>query len=209
MVTTIYGFIYAFMQGNAYELESYMTLWGVWACTLYFILIHSVSKGETHTFTWKLTYLLGEMGFCFEFLIVPFFWLVLYPFLYGKEDWNFFVFNVFCHFVTGMCIFVEFYHTPFQFPTSHRIILIIIGVVYTLNNFLWTELNGHPVYPVITWKSLWTVFYLILSFVIALIGFEFGRWHYKKKKIAMKGTEPLRGDDEENQGTTKHPNDLD
>lgn len=200
LATTIYGIVFSAYNDlyHVIRLESYMTLWGVWICTAYFVFIHEASKKDKNSKLWKLVYILGELGFAFEFLIVPFFWGILFPYIFGKETWAFFIFNCLSHGVTGICIFVEYYITPFKFPSSHRIILIIVGVVYLINNFLWTKISGEYVYIVITWESWWTLFFVVVSFVLALVGFEVGRWHYPKKKLHMEKTERLTDSSEYN-----------
>jgi len=185
LASTIWAFIEGIRQNNVVTLCAYLTIWGVWMCTLYFILIHFVKHAPHHSWSWRITYVIGEMAFCMEFLIAPFFWFILYPIFAANMKFYMFVFNVFVHLICAIFIWGEVIMNHMKFPHSHRIILIIIAVVYVINNYIWSMwILDAPVYPPIDWVSAKSYGFLTLAFVIAFAGFEVGRYQAKNKQIA-------------------------
>src|SRR4051812_19510799 len=63
-VATVWSAIYAIELMELYLLFAYMTIWGVWACNAYFILLFFSVDAPNDSKLWKVTYMVGEIAAC-------------------------------------------------------------------------------------------------------------------------------------------------
>lgn len=166
------------LDNQVYLVISYLTDIGVFSCNAYFILVHLAQKAPDDSKIWKFCFAIGEIAASFEFLIAPFYWAFLF-----SPDGNTFMFmlkDLCVHFGCTVTIWVEMLQNGISFPPRHRIIIITAGVLYMIDNCLWSLFNA-PVYDVITWRNGSSFVYLGIAIVLAFLGFEFGRLQYRRK----------------------------
>ena len=176
-------------------LIAYMTHWGCFFCTLYFICINivlikiNIQNNESRFFSifWKFTHLLFEIASVLEFTIFIFFWLIIFPLTYHYSFNNFHALfiNISLHLFTPMCIFTEAGFNFIKYYQRHLWIILIIEFLYGVNNCAWT-LEKQQIYPLVTWKNLVSYLVIAFGFGLTVMGFFFGiKLHKLKEKYAV------------------------
>jgi len=172
----------------------YMTIWGLTITAIYFTLATycQASYGDylgksTNAVTLsKVTYVLCELAFSLEMVIGIVYWSLLFP--YDKDsahpEW-YWLFDAMLHAMTPIMILTENIFNGVKFYKRHALILTVVMVVYGGVNYAATEIRGIPVYPIMTWTSITTLYYMIMSTVMGYLFFAFGYcWsNHKRGKI--------------------------
>jgi hypothetical protein len=80
---------------------------------------------------------------------------------------------------------------------------VVVLVVYAVVNCIATFARGKPIYPVLTWKSWWTAFWLLMATGLTLLG-VWGTvtlkkcWHrHREAKKSPKVISPRHLDDQD------------
>ena len=156
-------------------------MWGVFCCSAYFVGVLWVKDEDDSGIKWKIVYVLGELTACMEFLICPFFWIVLFPLLYDQMDALMIFWNVMIHLVVSVSIWIEILLNHIQFPDKHKIFLAVLGVSYGMLNWIWTTTQAE-IYPLIDWVSWQSWALCLVAAMIAFAGFQVGKWQYRWKQ---------------------------
>ena len=59
------------------------------------------------------------------------------------------------------------------FPVSHSVFLVPFILSYLLVNFIFTKVEGKPVYPVMNWEGIESLVYIVVASIFSLIFFFF------------------------------------
>lgn len=162
----------------------YMTFWGFYICTAYFILIHFVRHSADHKRLWKVVYFFGEIAVTLEFIICPFFFAFIFSeFLHSAPAWDQILREVCLHLICPVCMWIEMVLSGLRFPMRHLWVVLGVVGVYTVNNLMWTKwILGSPVYTVMTWDSVKTLFYLTIAFTFGVAGYLVANWQARRKE---------------------------
>lgn len=166
------------LDDQPYLVISYLTDISVFTCNAYFILVHFSQNDPDSGKRWKYCFVIGEIAASFEFLVAPFYWAFLFS--PGGHTFMFMLKDLCVHFGCTVAIWVETLQNGISFPSSHRYIVIAAGLLYMVDNLLWSVYNA-PVYDVITWDNGSSYVYLGIAAVLMILGFEVGRLQYRKK----------------------------
>lgn len=142
---------------------------------------------------WKWTCFLYETTLAFEgFIIVPFFWLVLFPILLQKDiDPGPFAYIDHITPFAVMAIDYPFNRIPMtlrHFPLSLGI-LLIYGVV----NMTKTLVTGKPVYDPLTFKDIMSLVWSLVLITLLVIGYLVLSWVTPKKLARVRAIDRANG----------------
>jgi hypothetical protein len=155
LITALLTFFGCLAAGVLIQAMMYLTIWGVFACAIYFVgvlLVHDHEDG----IAWKFVYVIGEMAACMEFVICPFFWIVLFPLFYDDMDAGGIFINFIIHFLIPVTIWIDILLNHIRFPNSHKYFLAALTFIYGVLNYVWTKVEGEPIYPPLI-GSVWKV----------------------------------------------------
>jgi len=192
-------------------LLAYMTDWACVACTLYFVGINICllkidtqdNESRSWRILWKTTHILLEIAASLEFMVFIFFWMVIFPVAYEYVFSSPAVlFVTLClHFFTPTFIWIEVCLSFAKFYKRHIWILLGVGVLFGINNCIWT-LTSFQAYPYIDWKTPLSYGLMLLSVLLTLAGFGVGMYLHQFKvehmieEVHKPLTEPLIVDGE-------------
>lgn len=164
-------------------LFSYLTMWGLIACAAYFGLVNVVKNAPAEHFSWKFTYILGEIIATLEFLICPFFFIFIFPRMIGGQNIEMgeIILQVCVHFLCPLAVWVETLFNHATFSKRRIICPVIFAAVYGVNNVMWTVLGKKPVYPLLDWVTVKSYELCIIAVVLMLIGYCCGNFQYRLK----------------------------
>lgn len=115
---------------------------------------------------WKWYIFFYEMAFTFEAIIVPVFWVILWPEItVGKDT---LISCIMDHSVPMLVLLMDFFINAVPFTGRHFWMMIPIALAYLLVSYLVVKSTGEPVYPFLDWKSTTG---LVAPFVIAFAAF--------------------------------------
>lgn len=170
-------------QGRMFLPLQYLTNWGMTLGLLYFVGVsycYIVYKNDDHASSenpnafWKLVVMLGETSFCMQVLIVPYFWILLYPKMAGTYEGTMFLQTVCSHGGAAALIWIEIMFNKTRFYKRHIFVVLLFGLMYIAINGIYTKMTGRLVYSNLTWKSIATLYYILASLFVVCIGFWIG-----------------------------------
>jgi len=159
-----------------FSLLKFLTIWGFLICYLYSILVVVWQDVSDHSHKWKLTYILGEIGFSLQLMICPFFFTIIFPIMLAELEMGFWrtAQNIVIHAVVPILIWLETLFNGITFPKKHRVVLNWFIVIYLLNNLVWTVCDQKPVYPPVDWITPRSYILKSLATLAVLGGFVLG-----------------------------------
>lgn len=75
------------------------------------------------------------------------------------------------HCVPFGMLFIDFVINAILFNPWHVIITIIVMIIYGIVNMSITLISGQPIYPIMTWKNIETLYYSIGILALTLISY--------------------------------------
>lgn len=128
----------------------------------------------------KTTHMFNFTAMTIEFLIFVFFWTVLFPGLMLDADarakiqeqgvvveWGMFAW----HFFPFTFLLIDSLWNRNLWELGHSWLPVTLLMIYVFGvNCTFTLATGRPIYPVLTWKSWWTAFWLVMGVALSLLG---------------------------------------
>ena len=105
-----------------------------------------------------------------QFLITFFYWFVifdLHSYERSKYDWYR---DVYLHSVPLLLIFIEFWLNKMEIMLKHAKLMCIFTVFYGFINLFFTVLEGKPVYFLLDFKNMNSVYFLVGALITANFG---------------------------------------
>ena len=75
------------------------------------------------------------------------------------------------HYVPLGMLAIDFAINSILFNPWHLIITIIVMVLYGIVNFTATMVSGNPIYPIMTWKDIGTLYYALGILAATILSF--------------------------------------
>ncbi|CAG9318538.1 unnamed protein product [Blepharisma stoltei] len=155
----------------------FLTDWGVLLTTTYF-LISLLSYKYFSIHSWAHLYL--ELVFPIESTIFIVYWTYVYPLREIKVP---LIYNLTVHAACPIFMLIEVYLNKVYFIRKHWIFAIVFVSAYSLLiNMPWTLTHERPLYPLITYKNIWTYLVMVYEFIVLWSSFELLRWLKQKPK---------------------------
>lgn len=174
----------SFMLENIWELGAQVGTWGLLLNTSYIILTFAFNQAGPYNLSWKMTYILGECAAAFGFFVTFFFVYLLPEVLVdhgGELDIFSLVLQFSLHALCPLMIWLDMFYNYYTFPKRHIKCALFVTGAYLLNNYIWTQHAGHPVYPVLDWTGLESAIVTVVSLSVVLFGYLCGNMQYRWK----------------------------
>jgi hypothetical protein len=75
------------------------------------------------------------------------------------------------HFLIGLVTWLSLMQLDKSLPLKNSLAVVLFLFVYMIVNLYFTIQTGIPVYPPLSWKSMETLYFLIVSFLLSFSGF--------------------------------------
>lgn len=158
----------------------FLTWWGVFGGWLYFavVLIETTYfKNDSPKFShfvnlWKVIITTTEG------LIVPFFWIVLFPIMKNPKIFL----NLQLHLAIYVALLIDNWFNLVYYRMKDIFLISGFGVIYIIVNGSVTAYTGIPVYPVLTFTDWMTLGYICVCIVIMVLHHSLMVCLYRKFK---------------------------
>ena len=191
--TRIFSFVWSsvctiwFIQALWPNYFIFLSYWGMFSTTVYFTLqfcnlvfCNIISKN----IILKLIYFLFELSWTLEALIVPVFWIDLYP--EGKYHlWK----DCITHVSFLVLLMVDYVFNGIVFMKSHFLLILGIEAAYLLINITVTFQRNKPIYQHLKFTDAWSFLYIAGCLLVTAGGFYIGMFfdsrckHLRSKKL--------------------------
>lgn len=168
----------------------YLTVIGMYATLLYFILITMASYfplSPQSTSLRRCIIVIFEVTFSVQFTITCFFWVCLYP-VYDKAvlfpNWTaFLIVGLYMHSGCLLGLWIDNLFNRIKFAGRHFIFLLGVMLLYGAFSFSYKQIYGSDLYPVVKWDH-GSLGYILLALGMSVGHFYLGMWfsEYKIRK---------------------------
>jgi hypothetical protein len=142
---------------------------------------------------WKWACFLYETTLIFEgFLIVPFFWLVLFPIMLTKHI-NPGPFAYIDHITPFAVMAIDYAFNRIPVTLRHFPISLAILLIYGAVNMTKTLVTGNPVYPPLTFKDIMSLVWSLVLVTLLVIGYLVLSWVTPKKLAKIRAIDRANG----------------
>jgi len=184
---------YAVLMANLVSLDDvsqlifYLTEWGVWIS----FIAHIASLKAVKFDSWqKPAVILLEMATCLDLIIVPIFWIGLWPMIYPSlvkgwpADFMTCLTMVTHHTVPAITTFSNLYFTDIKLLKKDWWICLIMGVLFIPANYAGFIVTGQSLYPGFDWtKPVLTAFlWFGVAVLQTVVYYAFANWTHRKKQ---------------------------
>jgi len=169
-----------------YHMFFFFSYWGSILTTLGILFSTKAVVNKNEFQMWAC--LCTEMGMGFNFVIMPMFWIALWPNLVTL-NWHGLDLITNIHLITthtlpviggGLNIYLT---KDFVFLPRDCKLLFILGILYIPANYWGFIYEGQPEYPVADWKNFWetVAWYVLLAASETVIYYLFSSWLCRKR----------------------------
>jgi len=164
----------------------YLTFWGEVLVMLWFNLSFldylRVKYTSKHFEFWKWAYVIFEVSFSFEVVIVILFWVMVFPASLSESgDLAGFADTINLHGVHFLFLSIDMIFNDIQFLKPHALIVFVLGLLYLIVDVVVT-FTVKPVYPFMTYQSFWTAVSILVAAAIGLMAFGLARLFQLRKQ---------------------------
>ena len=192
-------FVFAFSpqyEGNGFLLILWMmlalTTWGMALSCFFFAIgmrlsfkkdeeINDVNKYNFFA-AWKWYIVVFELTMCMNIVITIVFWAVIAA---SKDVFSrtgfFLAYTTYIHSVPLITFIIEHCIHPIPVIKRHIVIVLPIGIFYTIMNLTHAKITGKPIYPPMSWDSVASVSFGLGVVVFAVASYFFVYWINQKK----------------------------
>lgn len=142
---------------NVFDFFFYESEWGF--VTSMFHMFASIMACYYPNSNWQaIGVVSGEVALCFDLMIAPVFWKLIAPVAFPKLAWHgidlyWRIEMSFVHSCPITCCTLNLILTNYYFLEEDYIITFSGGILYIFADWLGTEVEDHPMYPVVDWKN--------------------------------------------------------
>ena len=156
-----------------------------------FAVIFQIKAAENKKAFQAPAMICSEMAICYNVVITPLFWTILAPYYFTHIHWHgmdivVLLHLVFTHTLPIIASIVTTYLTKGMifFPEDWKI-MFVSGIVYIYANWLGTQNEGKPMYPIADWSSYpETIFlYFLLGCVHSFLYYHIAKWVSRQRGV--------------------------
>jgi len=127
-----------------------------------------------------MAHLFGVLAFTLQIFIPLLYWgwVISTNALKNREE---ILLTITTHAITASLIWIDSAFNKLEYYPSHAVFLFIFCTIYTIVNYIVSKAVGIPVYKVLNWEGIDSIFIVILGLFIIYVGFVLG-WYLAKRK---------------------------
>jgi len=159
----------------------YFSYWVIYITLLYFLLLvgHYIyeawSKRSFSSWFYSFTRIIGELTFSFNFLVIIFYWVWLFPGdNYTHSHANVLIFTLFLHAIVPILVFVDQIISLIEYRKIHYIYVFATLLLYGIILLAYTKSTGTVVYKKFTFDNAFTIIAAIGAWCLSTLGFCIG-----------------------------------
>ena len=152
----------------------WLTHWGVCACVMYYTL-QLVAKERMKAFTETLF----QVTLTIEWVLTVIYWTFVFP-QYTEDERPPVWYNFSVHFFMFFSLFTDFHYNEIEFDRKNRMLPLITIFAYGAVNVTVTLLT-QPIYPLLTYRNVYSYVFIAYSVAVALACFELCCWMNARK----------------------------